>query len=111
MEPHFLIHALAFATVIATIGFFVLFAASKAEGLLKAFGTVLGLWVLLLTGIIVVGGITASMFGGRPFGMQMMDDQKGPWMHRGWMHDGWGHMGPPPADSATPAKPAEPPKK
>ena len=86
------------ATIALIIAFFVLFAASKAEGLVKLLGTVLGLWVLVLTIVMVAGAVTAPMFGGKPFGM----DWHG--MHDHWMHhDGGPGMTPPPGAPMQPA--------
>ncbi|MGD0144468.1 MAG: hypothetical protein ABSC92_15050 [Rhizomicrobium sp.] len=94
------------ATIALIIAFFILFAASKAEGLVKALGTVLGLWVLALTILMVVGAVTAPMFGGKPFGMDWhgMHDH---WMHHDGDHGGMG-MAPPPAAVPAPVQPAAP---
>ena len=87
------------ATIALIVAFFVLFVASKAEGLVKLLGTMLGLWILVLTIVMVAGAVTAPMFGGKPFGMDMHA------MHDRWMHrDGGPGMMPPPA--AAPAQPA-----
>jgi hypothetical protein len=87
------------ATAALIVAFFVLFAAGKSEGLVKLLGTVLGLWILVLTIVGVVGIVTAPMFGGKPFGMDFHG------MHDHWMHhDGGPGMTPPPA--GTPMQPA-----
>lgn len=77
--PYFL-GGLVHATVLAIIGFFILFAATKAQGLVAAFGKILAAWILILAVLAVAGGATAPMFGGRPFGMPMMNQQAGEWM-------------------------------
>ena len=44
------------ATVLAVLAFFVLFAASKADGFVKLLGMILGAWLLLLmVGAIAIG--------------------------------------------------------
>ena len=95
MHP-FLVGAVLHATVMLVLAFFVLFAASKADGLVKTLGNLLGGWLVILAVLAIVGAATAPMFGGRPFGMEFM----------GRMHHGWG---PPPAEQ-QPA-PTPPPAK
>jgi hypothetical protein len=104
------IHAILHATAIGIIGFFVMFAASRSSGLLKTVGNVLGLVVFAFAILVLVAGVTAPMFGGKPFGMDMMG-------HHGWMHGPMGPEGPPPppnsvappaAQPAAPAAPAKP---
>jgi hypothetical protein len=86
------------ATVILVVAFFVLFAAGKSEGLLKLFGTVLGLWIFVVAILAIAGPLSAPMFGGKPFGM----DWHG--MHDHWMHhDGGPGMAPP---GGAPTEPA-----
>jgi hypothetical protein len=91
------------ATIALIIAFFVLFAASKAEGLVKLLGTVLGLWVLVVTIVMIAGAVTAPMFGGKPFGIDMhaMHDR---WMHHDGDRDGGPGMMPPPG--GAPMQPA-----
>jgi hypothetical protein len=90
------------ATIALIVAFFILFAAGKAEGLVKLLGTVLGLWVLVLTIVMVAGAVTAPMFGGKPFGIDMhgMHDH---WMHHDGDRGGPGMMPPP---GAAPMQPA-----
>ena len=100
MQSFFWIGAILHATAVAVIGFFVLFAAGKADGLLRTIGNVLGIWLFILAILALVGGATAPMFGGRPFGFPMMDQ-----MHHGWMHQ-WqypGQNGPAPGQKNPPA--------
>jgi hypothetical protein len=89
------------ATFVFIISFFVLFAASKSEGLVKLFGTILGLLLFVVAVLHIVGALTAPMFGGKPFGMDMhgMHDH---WMHH-WDHGGQPDMGPPPNGPQPPA--------
>src|SRR5271165_5841133 len=71
------------ATVLAVLAFFVLFAASKAEGLVKLLGYILGLWLLLLT----IGAIAAGAWHClHPDADHGMDRAHHGWMT--WMHDG-----------------------
>ena len=92
-----IIGAVLHATVIAIIAFFILFAAGKAEGFTALLGRLLGYWVLLIAIVALAGGISASMNGGKPFGMDMMHG-----------HHGWHHMGPPPDGPMMPPPPAAP---
>jgi hypothetical protein len=101
-------HIIHSVMILLIIAFFVLFAASKADGLVKLLGTVLGLLLLVFAVLHLALGIMA-MNGGKPFGIDM-HDMHGGWMHHGWMHhdgdqNGPGMMGPPPAQPAPPAHP------
>jgi len=108
MHMGMLAHAILHATVAGVIGFFVLFAASKAEGIVKFVGTILGwwLWIIAVLSIVCV------------FVCPMMGEKWG--MHSDWMHSSSGAAPSAPAAKAmAPAKPdaapaapaAEPPKK
>jgi hypothetical protein len=89
-------------TVLLIVAFFILFAASKAEGIVALFGRILGAWVVLVAILHVVGFFVPGMMGMKGDGM----------MHDHWMHH-WGEQAAPagaaPA-SATPAQPAAPTK-
>ena len=98
----FAIAAVLHTLIVAVLAFFVLFAASKADGFVRLLGSVLG-WILLIAAVLgLVVGIV-HVVSGKP----MMDGGQR------WMH--WDHGQPPmmqqqqPA-SPTPATPA-PPKK
>ncbi|MGZ5988054.1 MAG: hypothetical protein ACXWLZ_03280 [Rhizomicrobium sp.] len=95
-------------TVLAIVGYLLLYTASRAEGLVALIGRLLGLWVFLLAILSVVAVVTMTMFGGKPFGVDMMHGYAhGPgWMHH-WGRDGDRDGGTPPATSA-PAAPAKP---
>lgn len=56
--------ALLHGTVIAILSFFVLFAASKADGRIKSFGIILGTWLAILALIAVIGLTFMSKTGG-----------------------------------------------
>ncbi len=60
MHPFFLVGALLHATAILVIAFFVWFAASRASGLLRLFGGVLGLWLLVLAVLAIVFGASGA---------------------------------------------------
>ena len=74
--------AVAQATFLLVVAFFVLHFALKSEGRLKLFGQVLSGWLLLIAAIFVVGLVTAPFFGGRPFGMVRMGGPRGDMMMR-----------------------------
>ncbi len=94
------------ATALGVLAFFILFAASKAEGFVKLLGNILGIWVLLIAVCAVVFGVWHAIHGG--------PDRDVDRMHHSWFmmwHD-HGPMGPPPgvpqanAPAAAPAAPA-----
>jgi hypothetical protein len=98
---HWIVGAVLHATVLGIISFFILFAASKAEGFTAVLGKLLGSWVLLLAVLGLACGIYFGVTGKGPMG--------GP----GWMHH-WGPppgpmMQPPPPPATTPAPPATTP--
>jgi hypothetical protein len=103
MHPHFfLIGAILHATLVAVIAFFILYAAGKASGFTKTLGSVLGIWVLIIAAVILAGGVTAAVNGGKPFGMEPM-----------WGHHGGKHCDADKDDAAAPVMPTPvtPPKK
>ena len=51
------------ATFWAVVGYFVLFSSTKAEGSVKILGQVLGVWALLISGIVLLAGAYVSMTG------------------------------------------------
>ena len=51
------------ATFWLVIGFFVLFASSKAEGKVQKFGKVLGIWICILAAFIPLMGAYVSLSG------------------------------------------------
>jgi hypothetical protein len=86
MHMHMLVGIVLHTTLLAIVGYALLFSASKASGVVALIGRVLGLWVFALAILSVAAVVTAPMFGGKPFGMEMMHDHGG-WMHHG-DHDG-----------------------
>jgi hypothetical protein len=81
---HMLVGVVLHVTVLAIIGYLLLWTASKAQGVVAFIGWLLGLWVFVLAILSVVAVVAAPIFGGKPFGMEMMRG------HDGWMHDGYG---------------------
>jgi hypothetical protein len=71
MHSMMLVGVVLHVTLFLTLAFFVLFAAQKADGLVKLLGNVIGVWLLILAVLVIVGCVTAPMFGGRPFGLPM----------------------------------------
>jgi hypothetical protein len=51
------------ATICVTIGYFVLFAASKADGGLKLFGWVLAIWLFVIAAFIPIAGAYVTLAG------------------------------------------------
>ncbi|MBU6297119.1 MAG: hypothetical protein KGJ79_12760 [Alphaproteobacteria bacterium] len=84
--------------VLALMAFFVLFAASKAEGFVKVLGQVLGYLLLIAALLWIVGCATAPMFGGHPFGMTFVERTNAPMMGPVWTSH------PAPSPAATPGK-------
>ena len=86
MHPFFFMGVICHAIVLAVVAFFVLFAASKADGPVKLLGNVLGYLLLIGAVLCIVGAITAPLFGGHPFGIT------GPCIVHPGMGPHWGHM-------------------
>jgi hypothetical protein len=97
----FVVHTLVSLTIIAVLAFFVLFAAEKADGLIKIFGRVLGVWLLILAVLAAAGAAAAPMMGGRPFGMEMRRHMRD--AHCYWQREESDRTAPP-----APAAPSEP---
>jgi hypothetical protein len=106
-----LAHAILHATVAGIIGFFVLFAASKADGIVKFVGTILGWWLWIIAVLSVVCVFVCPMMG---------DKMGGHWgMHGDWMRSSSNGATVPAPTAVAPAKPdkapaapaATPPKK
>src|SRR5579864_5020851 len=97
---HTLVGVILHVTVLAIIGYFLLFSASKAQGIDALIGRLLGLWVFLLAILSVLAVLGAPMFAGTPFGTELMRAHGG--MMRQWDRSGPSDQG---APSPTPAKP------
>ena len=54
------------ATIYVTIGYFVLFSSSKAEGALRKFGQILAVWIFIVTLFFPICGAYASLSGKCP---------------------------------------------
>ncbi len=63
------------ATGWAVIGFFVLFASTKAEGGLNKFGQALGIWSLIIAALFPLVGAFVTLTGRCPLGA-MMDNMQ-----------------------------------
>jgi len=79
-------------TILAVIGYALLFSATRTAGITALIGRLLGIWLFILAALGIVGAATAPMFGGKPFGMDI-----GPPMHH------WGDRASP--DQAPSPKP------
>jgi len=97
MHLEMLAHAALHATVAAVIGFFVLFAASKASGIVRLVGTVLGWWLWIIAVLSIVCVFVC------PDGK--MGDRMSSWMHPA------ATMAPAAAPADKSAAPAAAPKK
>jgi hypothetical protein len=51
------------ATICVTIGYFVLFAASKADDGIKTFGRVLAIWLFVIAAFIPIAGAYVTLAG------------------------------------------------
>ena len=87
MHP-FMFVAIHHAVIVAIVSFFVLFAASKADGFVKLFGNVLGYLLLIVAVLLIVWTIVAPMMGWHDY--MMHHDMMHPWDH------GTTQQGPPP---------------
>ena len=66
------------ATVWLVIGFFVLFASTKAEGGLRKFGQVLAIWVFIIASFFPIAGANITISGMCPMEQifeEMMDKE------------------------------------
>lgn len=95
---HMLVGILMHVTVLAIIGYFLLFSASKAQGIVALIGRLLGLWVFGLAILSVLAVAGAPMFSGTPFSAELMR------AHGGMMHQ-WDRGQEPDQPTPSPAKP------
>jgi hypothetical protein len=61
------------ATIFVTIGYFVLFASSKAEGGIKAFGRVLTIWIFVIALFPPIAGAYLTLSGQCPIEQMMKE--------------------------------------
>ncbi len=81
----FILCGLILGTVIVTVGYFVLFAAGKAEGTLGKFGRILAIWIFVLAALPVLAGGYMAVSGHHMMGKGMHGFMEG-------MQDGrYGH--------------------
>ena len=85
MHAVFLFGAIAYATLLAVVAFFVFFAAERAAGKLKTFGRALAVWICLLALIAALGAAVSPWLGVRAgsYGPGMMGGRYPGWMHQG----------------------------
>lgn len=76
MHP-FLFMAIHHALLVAVLSFFILFAASKADGFVQILGKVLGYLLLLAAVLLIVWSVAAPMMGWHDF--MMHHDMMHPW--------------------------------
>lgn len=86
-------------TLLVVLGYFVLLSSANAAGRVQTFGKYLSIWIFALAALVVIGIATAPVFGGRPYGMDMMRGG----MHGMMMRDMMMKRSPDPAQ-----RPAEP---
>ena len=98
---HMLIGIVLHTTLLAIVGYALLWSASKAEGLVALIGRVLGIWVFILAILSVVAAVAGPMVG--------FDMGHGPGMHRWGPPPGPGGMMQPPPPAGQPAPPPAPP--
>jgi|SRR5580693_8149106 hypothetical protein len=88
--------------IVAVLAFFVLFAASKADGFVRLLGNILG-WIILAAAVLgLAAGIFHVVTGKGP----MMDGDQHMMML--WHHGDHGPMMGPPPSQPAPAQPATP---
>ena len=51
------------ATICVTVGYFVLFAASKADNVIKMFGWLLAIWLFVIAAFIPIAGAYVTLAG------------------------------------------------
>ncbi|MDE2466315.1 MAG: hypothetical protein KGO02_21770 [Alphaproteobacteria bacterium] len=100
------------ATAFAVVGFFVWFAASRTEGVLRLLGALLGAWLYLLVVLAIVAAVAVPWSGGKFLGMTVPGPAGPVWMHRWGAGCPWiAHV--PSTQTHTPAQeaPVVPPAK
>ena len=55
------------ATVFTTLGYFVLFASTKAEGITRKFGQILAIWIFIIATFPIIMGAYVTLSGLCPF--------------------------------------------
>lgn len=59
------------ATLVVVLGYFILFASTKAQGGVKTFGQILAVWVLVLAAFLPLAGAYATYAGVPSIGQMM----------------------------------------
>ncbi|HXC53894.1 MAG TPA: hypothetical protein VNU97_01240 [Rhizomicrobium sp.] len=107
MHMHMIIGVVLHTTLLAIVGYALLWSASKAEGIVALIGRLLGLWVFLLAALSIVAVVAIHLSGGKLFGMDMMHGHDRGGMHR-WGPPGPDGMMPPPGPQQPPPPAAKP---
>lgn len=61
------------ATILVTIGYFVLFASAKSEAGIKTFGRILAIWIFVIALILPIAGAYITLSGQCPIEQVMKD--------------------------------------
>lgn len=64
------------ATIFVVVGYFVLFASARADGVVRAFGRVLAVWIFVVAAVPPVAGAYATFTGASPFKEMMAGHAK-----------------------------------
>jgi hypothetical protein len=110
MHPFVIVGSLFPATAFAVVGFFTLFAAERAAGRIRTIGKVLGIWLFVLAGVVILAGVVASVAGPARWGggMGSYHERMMQRYHSGWMQPPAPEQAPAPAPTTAP--PAAQPK-
>ena len=65
------------ATLVAVLGYFILFSSTKAQGGVKTFGQILAAWVLILAAFFPLAGAYATLTGVPSIGEMMRSMHSG----------------------------------
>jgi hypothetical protein len=95
MHMHMIAHAVLHATLLAIVGYALLFSATRTAGVVALIGRLLGIWVFIVAALFVAAGIFAPEH----------DHGFGPGMHP------WGPPPGPPAMQPAPGPQQPPPPK
>ncbi len=106
MHMHMVVGLVLHTTLLAIVGYALLWTAAKAEGFVALLGRLLGFWVLLIAVLSVVAAVAIHVSGGKLFGMDLHDHDHGPGMHRWGPPDDMGPPPPPPPPDEKPIPPA-----
>ncbi len=103
MHMHMIAHAMLHATLLAIVGYAVLFSATRTAGIVALIGRLLGIWVFIVAALFVAAAIFAPP-PDRAFAPME-------WMHGGPRMHPWGPPPGPPAMQPAPGPQQPPPPK